>query len=128
MRPPYDREELSASMPSPIPHESAGSLQIFSPWIPVFGLAAACVAYAMVQAGMGVLLQIRDLPEDVHRTLKARAAASGTSLTEYVRSLLTRSAARPTPEELSERIRVRGTIKLKEPSEETVRHLRDHGE
>lgn len=79
-------------------------------------------------SSMGVLLQIRDLPEEVHRTLKARAAASGTSLTEYVRSLLARSAARPTPDELMKRVETRGTIKLQEPSEETVRHLRDHGE
>lgn len=77
---------------------------------------------------MGVLLQIRDLPEEVHRTLKARAAASGTSLTEYVRSLLARSVARPTPEELAERIRTRGTVRLNESSERAVRHLRDHGE
>ncbi|MGH8913792.1 MAG: FitA-like ribbon-helix-helix domain-containing protein [Acidimicrobiia bacterium] len=87
-----------------------------------------CGAYAMLHISMGVLLQIRDLPEEVHRTLKARAAASGSSLTEYVRSLLARSAARPTPEELMERIATRGTVKLKEPSEHTVRHLRDHGE
>lgn len=82
----------------------------------------------MVTQRMGVLLQIRDLPEEVHRTLKARAAASGTSLTEYVRSLLAKSAARPTPEELSERIRTRGTVRLDEPSERSVRHLRDRGE
>jgi len=77
---------------------------------------------------MGILLQIRDLPEEVHRTLKARAAASGTSLTEYVRALLARSAARPTPEELMVRIENRGTVNLAEPSERTVRHLRDFGE
>ncbi|MGH9891144.1 MAG: FitA-like ribbon-helix-helix domain-containing protein [bacterium] len=82
----------------------------------------------MLHNSMGVLLQIRELPEEVHRTLKARAAASGTSLTEYVRSLLARSAARPTPEELMKRVETRGTIKLQEPSEETVRHLRHHGE
>ena len=29
-------------------------------------------------------LQVRNVPEDVHRTLKARAAASGQSLSEYV--------------------------------------------
>ena len=82
----------------------------------------------MLHSSMGILLQIRDVPEEVHRKLKARAAASGTSLTEYVRSILARSAARPTPEELTERIENRGTIKLKEPSEQTVRHLREHGE
>ena len=34
---------------------------------------------------MGVLVQVRDVPEDVHRALKARAAASGTSLSDYLR-------------------------------------------
>jgi len=77
---------------------------------------------------MGILLQIRDVPEEVHRTLKARAAASGTSLTEYVRAILARSAARPTPEELTERIRTRGAVSLDEPSERTVRRIREHGE
>jgi plasmid stability protein len=77
---------------------------------------------------MGVLLQIRDVPEEVHRTLKARAAASGTSLSEYVREVLARAAARPTPEELAARIGVRGTVRLEEPSERSVRRLRERGE
>jgi plasmid stability protein len=76
---------------------------------------------------MGVLVQIRDVPEDVHRTLKARAAASGTSLTEYLRELLAAAAARPTPRELAARIAARGAVRLKEPSERTVRRLRDRG-
>ncbi|HSL10922.1 MAG TPA: hypothetical protein VLA82_06370 [Actinomycetota bacterium] len=73
-------------------------------------------------------MQIRDVPDDVHRTLKARAAASGTSLSEYVRDLLERAAARPTPEELSARIDARGAVRLKEPSERTVRRIRERGE
>jgi plasmid stability protein len=77
---------------------------------------------------MGTLVQIRDVPEDVHRTLKARAAASGTSLSEYLRELLARAAARPTPEELAARIEIRGRIRLLEPSERSVRRLRDRGE
>jgi antitoxin FitA len=77
---------------------------------------------------MGVLVQIRDLPEPVHRTLKARAAASGTSLSEYLRALLAREAARPTPGELSARISARGRVELAEPSEAAVRRLRDSGE
>jgi plasmid stability protein len=54
------------------------------------------------------LIQIRDVPEDVHRTLKARAAATGTSLSDYLRREITRVARTPTPEELDERIRARG--------------------
>lgn len=77
---------------------------------------------------MPVLVQIRDVPDDVHRTLKARAAASGLSLSEYLRGVLSRTAARPTAEELVERIRVRGVARLGEPSEAAVRSIRDLGE
>jgi plasmid stability protein len=54
------------------------------------------------------LIQVRDVPDDVHRTLKARAAAEGTSLSEYVLREVIRAARTPTPEELDERIRARG--------------------
>ncbi len=54
------------------------------------------------------MIQIRDVPEDVHRTLKARAAAQGTSLSGYILPEVTRVARTPTPEELDERIRSRG--------------------
>jgi len=77
---------------------------------------------------MGVLLQIRDLPEPIHQTLKARAAASGTSLSEYLRSVLTREAGRPTPAELAARASARGAVDRPEPSERSVRRLRDLGE
>jgi plasmid stability protein len=77
---------------------------------------------------MGVLVQIRDLPEPVHRTLKSRAAASGVSLSEYLRALLAREARRPTPDELSARIDAREHVERAEPSEVTVRRLRDSGE
>jgi plasmid stability protein len=77
---------------------------------------------------MGVLVQIKDVPEDVHGTLKARAALAGVSLSEYMRSVLMRSASRPTPAELAARVRVRGTPTLAEPSEVTVRRIRERGE
>jgi plasmid stability protein len=77
---------------------------------------------------MGVLVQIRDVPEDVHRALKARAAASGMSLTAYLRDVLSRTAARPEPAELASRIRARGSVHLEEPSELSVRRLRERGE
>lgn len=77
---------------------------------------------------MGVLVQIRDVPEDVHHTLKARAALAGVSLSEYVRGVLARTASRPTPGELAARVTTRGVAELGEPSEAVVRSLRDHGE
>ena len=77
---------------------------------------------------MGTLIQIRDVPDDVHRTLKARAAMSGVSLSEYLRGVLGRAVARPTPQELAVRIEARGSVELSEPTEVTVRDLRDRGE
>src|SRR3990172_5582436 len=92
------------------------------------GSTRVCGQYDMMQTRMGVLVQIRDVPEQVHRTLKARAASSGTSLSEYVRELLARASARPTPEELAARVEARGKVQLAEPSERSVRRLRDRGE
>jgi plasmid stability protein len=77
---------------------------------------------------MGTLVQIRDVPEDVHHTLKARAAASGMSFSEYLRDVLARTASRPTPAELSARIAARGSVEPAESSVLAVRTIRDHGE
>lgn len=64
---------------------------------------------------MGRLVQVRDVPEQVHRTLKARAAQSGVSLSEYLRAELARLASLPTPDEV--RARLRALPPLKEPKE-----------
>jgi plasmid stability protein len=77
---------------------------------------------------MGTLVQIRDVPDDVHAVLKSRAALSGVSLSEYLRTVLERAASRPTPAELSTRIRLRGTPSGLQSSELEVRRLRDEGE
>jgi len=57
---------------------------------------------------MGSLLQIRDVPDEVRRALKARAAAQGESLNSYLLRLLGRDAARPTAREVFERAARRG--------------------
>lgn len=77
---------------------------------------------------MAKLVQIREVPDDVHATLKSRAVLSGVSLSEYLRTVLEREASRPTPEELSARIHARGIPVQREASDVTVRRLRDHGE
>lgn len=90
--------------------------------------ANAYVTHDMLLLRMGTLVQIRDVPEEVHRTLKSRAAAAGVSLSEYLRTVLERTASRPTPAELAARIQMRGATKLSQPSEQAVRSLRDGGE
>jgi plasmid stability protein len=55
-------------------------------------------------------IQIRNVPEDVHRTLKVRAVREGKSLSDYLREEIERIAAVPTTEELLERIRARPPV------------------
>jgi plasmid stability protein len=40
-------------------------------------------------------IQIRNVPEDIHRTLLARASAAGLSLSEYLLAEVSRIAKRP---------------------------------
>jgi plasmid stability protein len=54
-------------------------------------------------------VQIRNVPEDVHRRLKVEAAQSGRSLNEYLLARLTEIAKRPTVAELAQRIAARGS-------------------
>lgn len=56
------------------------------------------------------MIQIRNVPENVHRTLKARAAREGMSLSDYLLREVTKVAERPTFEEWYERIRERGPL------------------
>jgi len=48
-------------------------------------------------------IQIRNVPEDIHRTLKARAAKEGLSLSEYLLREAVDLAERPTMAEMIER-------------------------
>jgi hypothetical protein len=52
-------------------------------------------------------VQIRGVPEDVHRRLKSQAALAGQSLNEYLLARLTDIARMPTIPELIARIRER---------------------
>lgn len=70
-------------------------------------------------------LQVRDVPGDIHRTLKTRAAASGQSLSEYVLGILARDAAQPTLDELLGRVSARGPVDLGIAAAEIVRADRD---
>lgn len=52
-------------------------------------------------------VQVRGVPEDVHRRLKSQAALSGQSLNEYLLARMTDIAKLPTVPELAARIRER---------------------
>jgi antitoxin FitA len=53
------------------------------------------------------LLQVRDVPDETRRALKARAASRGQSLNSYMLDVLRREVARPTVAEVLERAAAR---------------------
>lgn len=85
---------------------------------------ATCTLHASNLDRMSTI-QVRNVPEEVRRTLKARAAAAGQSLSEYVLSELTVLASQPTLEELTERIRLRGSVNPGISAAEILRAERD---
>jgi len=71
------------------------------------------------------MVQIRNVPDALHRTLKARALDSGQTLSDYLLTELERLAARPTREEMLVRLHSRKRVSLKTPAAEIIRHERD---
>jgi antitoxin FitA len=74
---------------------------------------------------MPKMIQIRNVPDSLHRTLKARAALSGTSLSEYLLEEIRREAQRPTLQELRERLKQRTSVSPRLTPAEAVRAERD---
>jgi len=64
----------------------------------------------MHNACMSRLIQVRNVPEDVHKRLKERAAAQGESLNTYMLRMVVHEAERPTLDEVFARIKARGPL------------------
>jgi len=56
---------------------------------------------------MSVMVQIRNVPDDLHRRLKARAALMGMSLSEYLLDEIRQVADQPTLDEMRARLQSR---------------------
>jgi len=74
---------------------------------------------------MSTMIQIRNVPEDVHRLLKVRAAQLGMSMSDYVLRELRHVLERPTREELLERLRTRSSIEPHPAPEAILAEERD---
>lgn len=74
---------------------------------------------------MGMMMQIKDVPPEVHRILKARAALAGISLTEYARRTLEQAAARPSREELVAELSSIEIVDAGESAAEALAHIRN---
>jgi plasmid stability protein len=76
---------------------------------------------------MSVMIQIRDVPETLHRQLKSRAALAGMSLSDYLLNEISHVAERPTLSELRARIEHRSATSPSLAPAEAVRAERDGG-
>jgi len=74
---------------------------------------------------MPKMIQLRHVPDAVHRKLKSRAAKKGMSLSDYLVREITQIAEQPTLEETLARIRRRSRVVLRESPAQVIRAMRD---
>lgn len=71
------------------------------------------------------MVQIRNVPKEFHRRLKARAAMEGMSMSDYVMRELRKSLEVPTRQEILERLRAQPVRRLQPTPTEVLREERD---
>ncbi len=74
---------------------------------------------------MPKMSQLRLVPDDLHRKLKARAAMEGMSLSDYLIREVRQIAERPTMSEMKERLARLTPVHVKTPPEQILRAYRD---
>ena len=74
---------------------------------------------------MSKMIQLRNVPDALHRTLKARAAMAGMSLSDYLLTEIREIAERPTLKELRERLHQRKPVAAQLDTARLVREERD---
>jgi plasmid stability protein len=74
---------------------------------------------------MSAMIQIRNVPDSLHRRLKSRAALAGMSLSDYLLQQIRDVAERPTIDELRERLARRSAVMLSVDTANAVRAERD---
>jgi antitoxin FitA len=71
------------------------------------------------------MVQIRNVPAEVHRLLKARAAIEGMSMSDYVLREIRKALDRPTRQEILERLRAQPVRHLRRRAAAVIRAERD---
>jgi len=74
---------------------------------------------------MSKMIQLRNVPDGLHRSLKARAALAGMSLSDYLLAEIREIAERPTLAELRERLHKREPVSVRFDSARLVREERE---
>ncbi|HET8815422.1 MAG TPA: hypothetical protein VFM51_10760 [Solirubrobacterales bacterium] len=75
---------------------------------------------------MSKMIQIRNVPDDLHRELKMRAAAAGMSMSDYIKRELSRKSRKSTIKEIYERSQGRsaGSTLTTQEVVDTIREMR----
>jgi plasmid stability protein len=71
------------------------------------------------------MVQMRNVPREFHRRLKARAAMEGMSMSDYILREIGKSLEQPTRQEVLERMRARPIRHLKLSPTDVIRAERD---
>ena len=71
------------------------------------------------------MIQVRDVPDSVHGTLKSRAAREGMSLSDFIKRELERVVERPTMQEWLERTQQAKPISSTRNVAQVIRELRE---
>lgn len=74
---------------------------------------------------MPTMIQIRNVPSDIHRRVKARAALAGMSMSEYILRELQKSLERPTRQQLLAKVASLPSIELDPSPTALLREERD---
>jgi plasmid stability protein len=75
---------------------------------------------------MAKMIQVRNVPDGLHRKLKSKAALKGLSLSDFLLREMEEVAERPTMKELADRIASRTPVKYKRSPAEILREERDN--
>lgn len=70
---------------------------------------------------MSKMIQVRNVPDELHEELVKRARARGQTLTDFLQELLEREVARPLPEEVFRRVESREQVRLPVTAAELIR-------
>ncbi len=76
-------------------------------------------------SNMSKMIQIRNVPDGLHRELKIRATRAGMSLSDYLLQEISAVAETPTLEELTGRVRRRKPLVSGRDSADIIRQLRE---
>jgi plasmid stability protein len=71
------------------------------------------------------MVQIRNVPTEIHRRLKARAAIEGMSMSDYVLREVRKALDRPTRQEMLERLKARPVRRFRRSAAAVIRAERD---